>query len=213
MPDRAADDNVDALHRNAAARTGIAFDHHQPAMAGGRGRLRSIASDADDAGHDVLREPRSSMTIDRDRRLLVHAGAVVADMAFDLDLNRAIDADGYGMGASRVKDAPKALIGFRGQLVHALVERAHADDAEIEVGHGLNVSSSYRPSRAQVPRWRPSPHPADLPGRDIPWPSPPIDRSRQLWRVCRRSDRAARRSRAGSRSQRYKSRRDRPGLL
>src|SRR5271155_4712398 len=37
VPDRTANDDVDALHRNAAAGTGVAFDDDEPAAARGGG--------------------------------------------------------------------------------------------------------------------------------------------------------------------------------
>ena len=36
-------DDVDALHRDAAARRGVAVDDQQPAAAGGAGRLAGVA--------------------------------------------------------------------------------------------------------------------------------------------------------------------------
>jgi hypothetical protein len=41
-----------------------------------------------------------------DGRLLVHAGAVVADMPGDVDVQRRVEADGDGMAAARVLDPP-----------------------------------------------------------------------------------------------------------
>src|SRR6266436_5702362 len=40
MPDRTANDNGDALHRDAAARAGIALNDDEPAATGGRSGLR-----------------------------------------------------------------------------------------------------------------------------------------------------------------------------
>src|SRR5439155_19379150 len=42
MSDRTADDNSDPLHRDAAARTGIALDYDKPAAARGGGGLRGV---------------------------------------------------------------------------------------------------------------------------------------------------------------------------
>src|SRR5207247_2270669 len=44
VPDAAADDNVAALHRDAAAAGCVPLDHHQPAVAAGRGALRCISA-------------------------------------------------------------------------------------------------------------------------------------------------------------------------
>ena len=46
MPDRTANDDGDALHRDAAARTGIALNDDEPAATGGRSGLRGIAAHA-----------------------------------------------------------------------------------------------------------------------------------------------------------------------
>ena len=43
-------------------------------------------------------------------RVLVHAGAVIADMAFDLDQNRRIETRRDGMLAARIENAPMRLI-------------------------------------------------------------------------------------------------------
>src|SRR5690606_38126625 len=82
VADRAADHDVHALHGDAAARAGIALDHHQPAMAGGRRRLGSVALHPDLAGHDVLGDADAAVAVHHDLGLLVHAGAVIAGMAF-----------------------------------------------------------------------------------------------------------------------------------
>ena len=58
VADRAADDDVDALHRDAAARDGVAVHDEQAAVAGRAGRLAGVAVDDDRARHHVLGEAR-----------------------------------------------------------------------------------------------------------------------------------------------------------
>ena len=102
MADRAADHDVDALHRDAAARRRIALDDEEPAIAGGARRLAGIALDAHDARHHVLGNAGAGMAVDDDLGLLVHAAAIEADMAVDLDGDRRIEAAGDGMLAHRI---------------------------------------------------------------------------------------------------------------
>ena len=65
----------------------------------------------DKARHHVLGDARAGVAVDDDGRLLVHAGAVVADVAVDLDGDRRVEAGGDGVLAARVVDAPVALVG------------------------------------------------------------------------------------------------------
>ena len=92
MPDRTADDNLHPLHRDAAARTGIALYDDEPAAARGGGGLRGVAAHANKPAHDVLSEPGAGMAIHYHCRRRVHAGAIVTDMPLDLDLHRLSDA-------------------------------------------------------------------------------------------------------------------------
>ena len=78
-------DDVDALHRDAAARGGVALDDQQAALAGGAGILAGVALDADLARHHVLGDAGAGRAMHDDGRLLVHAGAIIADAALDLD--------------------------------------------------------------------------------------------------------------------------------
>src|SRR5437773_8689383 len=106
MADRAADHDIDALHRDAAARGGIALDDQEPAIAGRTRRLASIAVDAHDARHHVFGDTWTRMAMDEDFGMLVHAAAIEAGMAADLDHNRGIETAGNGMLAHRVLDQP-----------------------------------------------------------------------------------------------------------
>jgi hypothetical protein len=71
------------------------------------------------------------------RRALVHAGAVVTDVAVDVDLDLGVDADRDRVRAARVGDAPAR----RGvALVQPPVEVAQRRDGEVHrldrVGYG-----------------------------------------------------------------------------
>src|SRR3954468_13071371 len=134
VADRAADDDVDALHRDAAARRGVAVDDHEPAAPGGGRRLARVALDDDRPGHDVLGDADARVAMHADRRLLVHAGAVVADVPVDLDRDRRVEADGEGVRAAGVDDAPVGGLGTggAGPRVQARVEPAPRRGGEVE---------------------------------------------------------------------------------
>ena len=57
----------------------------KPAIAGGTRRFGRIAGDAHDARHHVLGNADAGMAMDDDLGFLVHAAAIEADMALDLD--------------------------------------------------------------------------------------------------------------------------------
>ena len=84
-PTFAADDDVDALHRDAAPRSGIALDDQQPAVRGGARGLRRVALDPHGAAHHVLGDAGARVAVDGDLGLLVHPRGVVADVAVDGD--------------------------------------------------------------------------------------------------------------------------------
>src|SRR5436190_1633372 len=95
--DLAADDDVDALHRDAATRGGIALDDQQAAAAGGPGILAGVAFDHDLARHHVLADAGSGRTVHGDGGTIIHAAAVIADAAAHIDADRLVDADGNRM--------------------------------------------------------------------------------------------------------------------
>jgi hypothetical protein len=64
-PTIAADDDVDALHRDAAARRGIALDDEQAALAGGPADWRHCPSPAP-ARHHVLGDADAGVAVDDD---------------------------------------------------------------------------------------------------------------------------------------------------
>src|SRR5205814_4010831 len=98
------DHDIDALHRDAAARGGITLDDEKPAIAGGAGRFGRIAFDPDEARHHVLGNPDTGMAMNDDLRLLVHAPGIEAGMALDLDRDRLIEPAGDRMLAHRIAD-------------------------------------------------------------------------------------------------------------
>ena len=111
------------------------FDHQQPAIAGGARRFGRIALDPHDARHHVLGNADPGMAMDDDLGFLVHAAAIEADMALDLDGERPVEAAGDGMLAHRIVDQPMPLIGVLGQPVQTRIDAAHALSFEIELDH------------------------------------------------------------------------------
>ena len=84
--------------------------------------------------------PTPHMAVHAHRRALVHARAVVADVAVDLDLDVGVDADGDGVLAR-----PDCMIrqrsGGRRELVQPAVELAQLDLVEID---GLDATRDCR---------------------------------------------------------------------
>jgi hypothetical protein len=150
VPDRAADDDVDALHRDAAAGGGVAEDDEQAAVRARSGRLARVPVHDHGARHHVLRDARPGVAADADRRPLVHPGAVVADVAVDLDLDVRVDPAGDGVGAVGIEPTqvprPSAV---RGEVVETLVQVAKPRRGEVD---GLEPGRDAHPTRA-VAQW------------------------------------------------------------
>src|SRR5215469_781016 len=85
MSDRTLYDDVDTLHGNAAARRRISINDKKTAATCGSGRLRRVPFHAHLAGHHIFSKTGTRIAIDYNRRSLIHSGAVVAHMAFDID--------------------------------------------------------------------------------------------------------------------------------
>ena len=68
VADRALHDDVDALHRDAAARRGVAVDDQQAAAAGRAGRLLGVALHVHAARHHVLGDAGAGVAVDDDGR-------------------------------------------------------------------------------------------------------------------------------------------------
>ena len=64
------------------------------------------------------------MTVADHLGLLVHAGAIEADMALDGDGDRPVEPRGDRMAALRVQDLPGALVRVRRKAVEPLVQLA-----------------------------------------------------------------------------------------
>ena len=126
VADRALDDDVDALHRDAAARRGVAADDSRPPCAGRARRLAGVAVDDDAAGHHVLGQPGAGVA--------VHAHASRAGSCRRSSSRRgprsrprssASSPQAIGVRAGRVEDPPAARAGgVAGEVVQALVEVA-----------------------------------------------------------------------------------------
>ncbi len=71
----------------------------------------------DAPGHDVLGNARPGIAIDRHIGMLVHAGAVVADVAVDGDVERRVEPGRQRMQPARVPDEERAAIGVMQPLV------------------------------------------------------------------------------------------------
>jgi len=135
VADRALHDDIDALHRNAAARRGVTVDDQQPATPGGAGRLAGVAGHADLTRHHVLGEPDAGIALHDDGRRLVHAGAVVPDMPLDLDGHGHLETNGDGMLSARIEHRPGGLVGVGGKIMQRLVQVPDARLGEIDNGH------------------------------------------------------------------------------
>ena len=78
--------------------------------------------------------PAPALPLTMTRRLLVHAGAVVADVPVDLDGDRRVEAARrWRAGPSRVEDAPERLVGVRVQGVWSVCVAVRASERGGEV--------------------------------------------------------------------------------
>src|SRR5690349_3420143 len=87
--------------------------------------------------------------------LLVHAAAIEAGVAADLNRDRRIESAGDGVLAHRVADEPVALIGVLRQGMQAGIDAAHAVLFEIDLDHDFSVHPSCRSFVAPAPRSSP----------------------------------------------------------
>jgi len=79
--------------------------------------------------------PGSGIAVNTQPGLLVHAAAIIADVAVDLDIDGGIDADADRVFALRVLDLPERLVGVRRKPMQRFVERAHRGDVQIVRRH------------------------------------------------------------------------------
>ena len=113
MSDRSFDDDIDSLHRDATSRRCIAVDYEEAAAAGCASRLRCVAFHMDPPGHHVFGDTLAGVAVEDDVRLLVHAGAVIADMSLDLDRDRRVDAGSDRVLSARIEHTPMRFVGVR----------------------------------------------------------------------------------------------------
>jgi hypothetical protein len=86
-------------------------------------------------GHDVLGEALPGVAVDGHAGRLVHAGAVVADVAVDRHLDRPGQAGGDRMGAAWMEHPPEALVGVGRERVERAVELADRGVLQIDRDH------------------------------------------------------------------------------
>ena len=181
---------------------------------------RGAALDDHHARHHVLGHADAAVAVDADGRVLVHAGAVVADVAVDLDLVGTVESDRDRVLAAWVEHAHAAARRRRRRIVQALVQLADAVGREVErqdarlaraSGRRHQTTAARCPScrraparapRAPRPRRRAAPR-----SRGTRRPSRPTRRSRPSPPACTRSGRAAPRSRRRCRPRTCRSRR------
>src|SRR6185312_9771083 len=138
VADGALDHDVHALHRDPAPRGRVPADHHQPAAPRRANGLRRVPVHDHRAGHDVLGAPHPHVAVHAHRRLLVHAGAVVARVPLDLDLDRRVDTYGERVRSAGIEDTPAA----RRRVVDRVqcrVQLAEGGDREVEL-RGLEAA-------------------------------------------------------------------------
>ena len=120
------DDNIHALHRDAAARGRIPLNHQQPPLRGRARRLARVALHTHASRHHVFRHAHTGIAVDDDLRMLVHATAVIARISPDFDRDRAVQPDRERVSACGAGDMPERFIGVGGKRVQARVQIAHA---------------------------------------------------------------------------------------
>src|SRR5215470_11587581 len=168
MADRAFHHDVEPSHRYPAACRGIAVDDQQPAASRCTGRLRHITLHVHATRHDVLRHAGSGIAVDGDGGSLVHAGAIVAHMTFDGDIELAVEPSDNGVKAARILDEKIALARRMQEPVD--LPDGHVRKIERAIAYGLtggfgrtrrvcHVTPGSRHRRWQAPvprsgRWR-----------------------------------------------------------
>ena len=115
-------------------------------MRRGAAVLAGAAVYDDEPAHHVLGQARARVAVHAHGRELVHAGAVVANVPVDVDLDLGVDAARHGVRAARVADPHCAPLGAS-EVVEALVERAQRRLGEVE---GLDCGAHATRSRSQT---------------------------------------------------------------
>src|SRR5215472_5125502 len=110
MADRAFHHDVEPSHRYPAACRGIAVDDQQPAASRRTGRLRYVTLHVHATRHDVFRYAGSCIAVDGYGGPLVHAGAIVAHMTVNADIEFAVEPSDNGVKAARMLDEKITLV-------------------------------------------------------------------------------------------------------
>jgi hypothetical protein len=133
VTDRPANHDVDALHGDTAARRRVAVNDEQASAPGRAGGLACVSLHHDGAGGQVLGEAGTCVSMHPHGRQLVHPGAVVAHVPFDLDLDLGVDPAGDRVGTVGVHDAPATWpVRTVREVVEALVQLAERRGGEID---------------------------------------------------------------------------------
>ena len=114
---------------------GVAVDEQQAAAAGGAGRLAGVALHMDEARHHVLGDADPGIAMDQHGGELVHAGAVIADVAVDLDGDRRVQPGGDGVPSAGWSTIQCRSLVSGLQAVKRRVQLAERRRAEIDVRH------------------------------------------------------------------------------
>src|SRR5581483_2799865 len=116
-------------------------DAEQAAVRARTGRLRRTALDDNRPGHHVLGDTDTAVAAHADGRELVHARAVVADVAVDLDVERSVEADRDRMATVRVREPDAHRVDGAGKCVQRTVDPADgvSGDVERQLGRGVHV--------------------------------------------------------------------------
>src|SRR5918995_4265802 len=118
MTDRAFDHDVEASKRDPAASRSVPLDDKKTAARRGTSRLGSITTNMHPSRHHVLGEPSAGIAIHGDSSVLIHAGAVVAGMTVDHDIQRAVETAPNRVQTARVPDDEVARSAAMEQLVN-----------------------------------------------------------------------------------------------
>jgi len=122
MADVALHHDVDALHRDPATRGRVTLDDKKTTTAGRASVLAGVALDGHLARHHILGNAGTGRAVHGDRRLLVHARAIVANAALHIEVDGGVDADGHCMSAARIQNFPIVFVGTVFLAVKSFIE-------------------------------------------------------------------------------------------
>ncbi len=95
-------------------------------------RLAGVALHMDHARHHVFGQADAGVAVNDDLGVLVHPGAIVADVPLDLDRDRHLQSTGDGVGALRLDHFPVGRFRLGGQIMESLVEFANRGPRQID---------------------------------------------------------------------------------